>query len=866
MTTSQNSTAAAEPKKGGFAGLFKKVMPDALVVLFFLAISFFYFMEPLSQGLELGGHDSDASIGLGREQQEYVEQTGEVTRWIGSVFSGMPSYQISPSYEPIHLLGKVAKVYGLGTYGVLSYVFLYLLGFYVLMRTFRFKPWLSALGAVAWAFSSYFFIIIAAGHIWKVMTLAFIPPTIAGLVLCYRGKLLWGGALTALFTGFQIHSNHVQMSYYFLFVMGFIVLAYLVEALIKREGLLRFAKATGVVVLAGLLGLAVNLPNLYHTYEYSKESMRGKGELTPPPSAMSQQTDGGLERDYITNWSYGIDETLTLLIPNFKGGGSGMVTEIPNIDQHEAYPRFYQCAIQAQGAMGEAGVQGPLPGLDQYWGDQPFTVGPVYVGAFICFLFVLGLFYVRGPLKWGLLAATILSLLFAWGRNLMPVTNFFIDYLPMYNKFRTVSSALVMAEFTMPFLAMLCLAEIVRRPEVLGERRIGLLVAFALTGGLSLLYAVFPSAAGDCLSANEVQAMARLSTVLPPDFMAAYADSVSAIRHSVLSADAWRSFWIVLAGVVMLWCYGRGYLKSWLLCLLLLAMTLVEMWQINTRYLNVDNFTDPVQRREQLQKTPADELILQDPDPHYRVLNLGGGNPFNENNTSYWHKSIGGYHAAKLHRYQDLIERRITPEYYAMVQQLAMAEGNMEAIAGDSVMPVLNMLNMKYLILGQGAQAQPFLNSHANGNGWFVEKLTYVKNADEEMAALAHLDTKHEAVAAERFKEQLGEGALGTGSVKLTSHAPNELHYDVESANGGLVVFSEIYYPGWTATVDGQEVELGRVNYVLRAMRMPAGKHKVVLEFRPKTVDVTNTIAYVALVLILALFGLALFINLRKQK
>lgn len=865
MTTSTSTTAAAS-QKGGFLSLLKKILPDALVVFFFLAISAAYFVTPLSQNLELGGHDSDASIGLGQEQKLYMERTGEVSRWIGSVFSGMPTYQISPSYEPIRMLGEVAKVYGLGTSGVLSYVFLYLLGFYVLMRTFKIKPWLSALGAVAWAFSSYFFIIIAAGHIWKVMTLAFIPPTIAGLVLCYRGKYLWGGALTALFTGFQIHSNHVQMSYYFLFVMGFIVLAYLVEALVKREGLMRFVKATGTVVLAGLLGLAVNLPNLYHTYEYSKESMRGKGELTPPAAAQKQQTDGGLERDYITNWSYGIDETLTLLIPNFKGGGSGMITEVPDIDKHEAYPQFYQCAINAQGAMGEAGVQGPLPGLDQYWGDQPFTVGPVYVGAFICFLFVLGLFYVRGPLKWGLLAATLLSLLFAWGRNLMPVTDFFIDYLPMYNKFRTVSSALVMAEFTIPFLAMLCLAEIVRRPAVLGERRIGLLVAFLLTGGVSLLFAVFPSAAGDCLSVNEVQAMNRLATVLPPDFIAAYTDSVSAIRHSILSADAWRSFWIILVGVALLWCYGRGYLKSYLLCIILLVVTLGEMWNINRRYLNDENFTDPIQRREQLQKTPADEQILQDPDLHYRVLNLGGGNPFNENNTSYWHKSIGGYHAAKLHRYQDLIEHRITPEYYAMVQHLAVAEGDMAAIAGDSIMPVLNMLNMKYVILGQGMQAQAFLNPHANGNGWFVEKLTYVKNADEEMAALATLDTKREAVADERFKAQLGEGALGGGSVTLTKYEPNELHYDVESANGGLLVFSEIYYPGWTAKVDGEEVALGRVDYVLRALRMPAGKHKVVLEFRPQSVTTTNAVAYGALVLILALFGFALYSAFRKQK
>ncbi len=843
---------------------FKNALPDVCAVVFFLVVSFAYFMTPISQGLVLGGQDSEASIGLGQEQKTYVEQTGEVSRWTNSVFSGMPTYQISPSYEPMQLLGKVSGIYGLGTSGVLSYVFLYLLGFYILMRALRFKPLLSALGAVVWAFSSYFFIIIAAGHIWKVLTLAFIPPTIAGLVLCYRGKLLWGGALTALFTAFQVQSNHLQMTYYFLFVMGFIVVAYAIDAVVRKK-LPQFFKATGVALIAGLLGVCVNLPNLYHTYEYSKESMRGKGELTPTAGAAAQQTDGGLDRDYITNWSYGIGETMTLMIPNFKGGGSGSIMNLPGIEEKEAFGAFYQSAVQTQQIAAEQGRQVSPPGLNQYWGDQPFTVGPVYVGAFVCFLFIFGLFCVKGPLKWGLLAATILSLLFAWGRNWMPVTDFFIDYLPMYNKFRTVSSALVMAEFTIPFLAMLCLAEIVRRPEVLGEKRIGLGVSMGLTLGVCLVLAAFPGVAGNCLSDEEARAMQQLATVCPPDIIAAYTDSIAALRHGILAADAWRSFFIILVGVALLWCYGRGYIKSWVLCGALLIVCLGDMWMVNKRYLNDGTFTDPVHRLEGMVKTPADEQILQDNDPHYRVLNLGT-NTFNENNTSYHHKSIGGYHPAKLHRYQDLIERHISPQSMRMAQALAAAQGDMAAVNGDSIMPVLNMLNMKYAIFGAGSQAQAFLNPHANGNGWFVSELQFVKNADEEIAALSTLNTKQTAVADERFKAQLDGTPLDSGTVRLTHYAPNELHYDISSAEGGLVVFSEVYYPGWTATIDGQPVELGRTNYVLRALRVPAGSHKVVMTFRPSTVSVTNAIAYGALGFVLLLFLFALWRELKSKK
>lgn len=862
--------------------IFKKIQADLLVVLIFLAVSVAYFISPLSEGLVLGGHDSVAAVGLGQEQKEYrATHGGETTRWSNAIFSGMPTYQTAPTYSATDTVSALSQIYGLGTghwFPAISYLFLYLLGFYILLRAFNFKPYLAALGAVLWAFSSYFMIIIAAGHIWKVMTLAFIPPTIGGLILCYRGKYLWGAAVTALFTAFQVMSNHMQMTYYFLFVMLFLVIAYFVDAIVRHK-LGSWLKATAVLAVAGVLGVAANLPNIYHTYEYAKESMRGKAELTPQPAAKGEtaqkQTDG-LDRDYITMWSYGIDETLTLLVPDYKGGGSQSILDRDGVEDLPGYDDFYQCAGQTQAAMQQANIQAYPPGVQLYWGDQPFTVGPVYIGAFVCFLFILGLFYVKGPVKWGLLAATLLSLLFAWGKNI-GVTDFFIDHLPMYAKFRTVSSALVIAEFTMPLLAVLCLYEISRNKQLFNLtswkgaplcKRIGLPVASVLTLGLSLLLWVAPGVAGDCISTADMQTFDMMRQAgFPADLIGRYMAAITSMHHAILSADALRSACIIVLGMLVLWAYATDKLKGWMCCSLLALICLADLWQIDKRYLNDDSFTDETTQSEGFAKSPADARILQDKS-YYRVLNLStGGSPFNEttNATSYYHHSIGGYHAAKLHRYQDLIDRQLNAEIQHLADAINNAEGDMTRVPGDSVAAVLNMLNTKYIMFGKQAN-QVIENPYANGNGWFVRQLNFVKNADAEMAALGKLDTKHVAVADEKFRSTLEGTALDSGSVSLQQYAPNDLKYTVESAKGGLVVFSEIYYSGWTVTIDGKPAELGRVNYVLRALKVPAGKHEVQMTFRPASITTTNTIAYVALLLVVALFAIAVWRNCRKTE
>lgn len=862
--------------------IFKKIQADLLVVLIFLAVSVAYFISPLSEGLVLGGHDSVAAVGLGQEQKEYrATHGGETTRWSNAIFSGMPTYQTAPTYSATDTVSALSQIYGLGTghwFPAISYLFLYLLGFYILLRAFNFKPYLAALGAVLWAFSSYFMIIIAAGHIWKVMTLAFIPPTIGGLILCYRGKYLWGAAVTALFTAFQVMSNHMQMTYYFLFVMLFLVIAYFVDAIVRHK-LGSWLKATAVLAVAGVLGVAANLPNIYHTYEYAKESMRGKAELTPQPAAKGEtaqkQTDG-LDRDYITMWSYGIDETLTLLVPDYKGGGSQSILDRDGVEDLPGYDDFYQCAGQTQAAMQQANIQAYPPGVQLYWGDQPFTVGPVYIGAFVCFLFILGLFYVKGPVKWGLLAATLLSLLFAWGKNI-GVTDFFIDHLPMYAKFRTVSSALVIAEFTMPLLAVLCLYEISRNKQLFNLtswkgaplcKRIGLPVASVLTLGLCLLLWIAPGVAGDCISTADMQTFDMMRQAgFPADLIGRYMAAITSMHHAILSADALRSACIIVLGMLVLWAYATDKLKGWMCCSLLALICLADLWQIDKRYLNDDSFTDETTQSEGFAKSPADARILQDKS-YYRVLNLStGGSPFNEttNATSYYHHSIGGYHAAKLHRYQDLIDRQLNAEIQHLADAINNAEGDMTRVPGDSVAAVLNMLNTKYIMFGKQAN-QVIENPYANGNGWFVRQLNFVKNADVEMAALGKLDTKHVAVADEKFRSTLEGTALDSGSVSLQQYAPNDLKYTVESAKGGLVVFSEIYYPGWTVTIDGKPAELGRVNYVLRALKVPAGKHEVQMTFRPASITTTNTIAYVALLLVVALFAIAVWRNCRKTE
>lgn len=825
----------------------KKWLPDVLAVVLFALISFAYFFPADIEGKILYRHDSAASKGLGREMAEYKAQTGEVTRWMNSVFSGMPTYQSAPEYTSTKGVQGALSVYHLFLPENVWYVFAYLLGFYILLRAFDFRQSLAVLGSIIWAFSTYFLIIIAAGHIWKVMALAYLPPMIAGVVLSYRGKYLWGFIVTAIFSAFEVNANHVQMTYYFLFVILFMIIAYLVDAIRKKE-LARFGKATAVCAAGAVIGICLNLSNLYHTWEYSKETMRGKSELVKKDVA--NQTSTGLDRDYITQWSYGIDETWTLLVPNTKGGASVPLVESETAMKH-ADPNFAPIYQQ----------------LGQYWGEQPGTQGPVYVGAFVLMLFILGLFIVKGPMKWALLAATVLSVLLAWGKNFMPFTNFFIDYVPMYAKFRTVASILVIAEFTIPLLAMLALKKIVDEPEILTKRIKTVYLSFGLTGGIAVLFALFPTLFfSDFISSNEMKAL----MTLPQEYVNPVIDNLRDMREAVFTADCWRSALVVVIGTLCLLLFKARKLKANYMVGAIIVLCLIDLWQVNKRYLNNDMFVPKSEREAPIQETETDRIIIQDKTDlgNYRVLNLAS-NTFNENETSYFHNSIGGYHAAKLRRYQDMIDMYIAPEMGSLMQAVAQAGGDMSKVNGDSIFPVLNMLNARYFILPlQDGQTVPVQNPYVYGPAWYVDNLTYVDNANAEIERVGKMDIRHEAVADKRFEAQLKTAVKqdSTSVVKLTSYMSDRLTYDVNSSKGGVIVFSEVYYPGWTATVDGQPVELGRVNYLLRAVNVAPGKHKIELAFHPKSVTTTETIAYVAYAVLLLAILLLAYIEYRKKR
>ena len=826
---------------------FKKLLPDLVVILFFAVIAFLYFFPAVTEGKILAQHDAVAGIGSGREMQEYLEKTGERTRWTNSIFGGMPTYQMAPSYDSTNTLGFIQQVYHLFLPTYVWYVFVMLLGFYILLRAFDFKVWLASLGAVLWAFSSYFFIIIAAGHIWKLMTLAYIPPTIAGMVLVYRKKWLAGGVVTALFVALQIFSNHPQMSYYFLFVMLFMAIAYGVLAWQKKQ-LPDFFKSTGVLVVAGLVGVCVNLSNLYHTYEYSKESMRGKSDLVKENSA--DQTDSGLERSYITQWSYGIGETFSLLVPNVKGGAS--VPLAANEKAMEKANPAYQ-SLYAQ--------------LGQYWGEQPGTSGPVYVGAFVMFLFILGLFIVKGPMKWALVVGTLFSITLSWGHNFMGLTDFFIDYIPMYSKFRAVSSILVIAEFTIPLLAMLALKEVMERPALFAEQKKAFYISFGLTGGLSLLFALFPTVFfPSYVSSMEMNA---LQGAIPADQLAPILVNLEEMRRSLFTADAWRSFFVIVIGCVLL----GGYLfRKWnakVTVGALLLLCIVDMWSVNKRYLYDEQFAAKgTEMKPFLEPSETDKEILKDKTLDYRVLNMAT-NTFNENNTAYWHKSIGGYHAAKLRRYQEMIEAHIQGEMETLFTMIPEVGADLSKIDVTDT-PVLDMLNTRYYIvpLQQGATA-PLFNPHALGNAWLVKEVKYVNNANEEIDAIHGMNPRETAIVDKRFAETVKQPAAMPDSldnIVLKSYAPNALQYEVDTKQGGTVIFSEIYYPGWRSYIDGEEVSHGRANYILRAMNVPAGKHTIEFVFDPQSLHATETIAFIALgIMLLGALG-SIVMGLRKAK
>ncbi|MBI5541207.1 MAG: YfhO family protein [Bacteroidia bacterium] len=793
---------------------FKTIAPHLVAVVLFLIVTYAYF-SPLLEGKQIKQSDVTNFYGMSKEAMDYKEATGETALWTNSMFGGMPTYLII-GVAKSNLFIKVHNFLTLGGAKPAGMVFLYLLGFYIALLAFRVNPWLSIAGALAYGFSSYFFIILEPGHITKAIALGYMPALIGGVYLAYNRKILMGGLLFGVFLTLQLLINHLQITYYTFIIILVLGIFEFVRA-IREKLILNFAKATVVLLFTAILAIGSNFTNLWLTSEYGKYSMRGKTELT---SDKENQT-AGLEKDYATAWSYGKAETLTLLIPNINGGSSGGELS-KNSETYDYFNKLYG-SMQAEQIV----KQMPL-----YWGDQPFTSGPVYAGAVVMFLFVLGLFLLKGHLKWWLLIITIISIMLAWGKNFMGLTDFFLEYVPGYNKFRTVSMILIIAEFALPLLAVLTIDNILKEGVEKKKLIKCLKWSLGIVGGIVLIITVVPSAFFDFSCAGDAQ----------------YAEAgypmkeLLADRETLLRMDGFRSlvFIILIAAVVLF--AGLKKLKPGIAILIVGVLFIADLWPVNKRYLNNDMFISKADQRAPFLPSQANLDILKDTDPNFRVLNIAA-NTFNDASTSYFHKSIGGYHGAKMKRYQELIDKQIS-------------KNNMQ---------VLNMLNTKYIIVptkDKGPVAQQ--NPYAMGNAWFVKSYKLAENADSELSALTNFDPAKEAIVDKRYASMLTtfkSDSDSTSYIKLTKYSPNYLSYESNSKVEQLAVFSEIYYDkGWNVFIDDKPATYFRANYVLRAMIIPASKHKIEFKFEPEGYIIGEKVSLASsILLVLMLLGTAFF-------
>lgn len=857
----------------------------SMAVLAVVSLAFFY--PDSIEGNSLQQSDIRQGIANGQEAKIFQESTGEQTLWTNSLFGGMPTFQISPSYPSNSLFTWIDTVYGLGLPAPSNLLFMMMFGFLILLFAMRFRWYYALLGAIAWGLSSYFVIIIGAGHIWKFVALAYIPPTIAGMMLIYRGRYVAGAAMMSLCATMQLNANHPQMSYYFFFVMAALAIAWFVEAY-RNKTIKKWLTATAISAGAGILALGANLPSLYNTYEYAKETKRAQSELTPVETVedvSEHKSTGGMPYDQIVGWSYGRSETFSLLVPNVKGGASarpegGHMTYL-SLDK---LPEATQYGNTPAGAM--------LPYLSQYFNDSEGTNGPVYVGALIVALFILGCFIVRGPMKWAIVSVTLLSVLLSFGRNFETLTDFMIFHFPLYNKFRAVESILVIAEFTMPLLAVMALHKLFTTTDSFKVYRRPIYLSFGFTALICVLALLTPSIFGEAITGADhsvaqniqaqIQSMAQqygLNRSQLDAEMYQYSLSnpvnVSAIenlRYGMVKADGLRSLIFIAFGLVAIFFCCKGTIKARVATLIVAGLVLIDLYGVDKRYISHSSFApNNTSATASYAPTPdaLDSEILKDEGLNYRVLDIPG---FDLPDRSYFHKMLGGYHAAKLRRYDDLIQRRLRPVlalgYYPELRDDSVSSSYPEAVRDAATnYRVLDMLNTRYIITGDKDYPLAY-NEHALGNAWFVDSLVYVEDADAEMAALGKIDPARVAVADRRFSEVIGHGVGQTmpgDSIYLTEYQPNRLTYTATTTNGGLGVFSEIYFPwGWSATIDGQPAEIARVNYLLRAIVIPAGRHEVVMSFDPQSLHTTSAIAYVCISLIYMLCLGGVFISLRR--
>ncbi len=855
----------------------------SVAVIAIISLAFFY--PDNFDGNSLRQPDMQQGAANGQEAKVYEETTGEKALWTDALFGGMPTFQISPSYPSNDLFTWLNTVYGLGLPAPSNLLFMMMFGFLILLFALKLRWYYALIGAIAWGFSSYFIIIIGAGHIWKFLALTYVPPTIAGLILLYQGRKMCGAAMLALFAMLQLNANHPQMTYYFGLVMIIIAVCYLIQAL-RKHTLRRWCIASAIALGAGALALGANAPSLYNTWKYSKETKRSQSELTPllsaNPAAVAERPTGGLPKTDILGWSYGTSEMFSLIVPNIKGGASA---------RPEAGRMVPMSLDKLAGADQYSSTSPLLPYMSQYFNDSEGTNGPVYVGAIIFALFLLGCFIVRGPLKWAMIASTVMSVLLSLGYNAQWLSDFMIYHFPMYSKFRAVESILVVAEFAMPLLGILALAQLLEAGEDAWKKyRRPLCISFGVPAVISLAAWFAPGVFGPAISGSDRDTTEQLQQMVAQQALGSgytqedlngilfhyslanpdNSKAITALRHGMVSADGRRSFLFLAFAALILGLYLFRRVRLGVAAAGVGILVTADLYTADKRYVSHSSF-GPAGPSGAIAFTPDDndKAILADGEGHYRVLDIPG---FYSANRSYFHKTLGGYHAAKLNRYEDIIQRKLQPMlqvgYYPDSPELDDPEVAEIASRLRTAYRITDMLNARYVITGD--QRAPIMrNNHALGNAWFVDSIVWVDGADSEMAALdaSKLDLTHQAVADRRFAGELGKCApiLPGDTLYLTSYTPNEVRYHADTANGGIGVFSEIYFPwGWHATIDGKEVPLARVNYILRALAVPAGSHDIVMRFAPESIRTSSNVAYACVTLIYLLLIAAIFVESRR--
>ena len=828
--------------KNNFLQKNKNVLSIIGAIIVFALITLIYF-SPVLQGKRIKQHDIEMFKGSAQEIIDYRAQTGEQTLWTNSMFGGMPAWNISVKSNS-NLTAPIYKSLSLGFPHPIGSVFICMLGFFVLLLVLDCGFWISFIGAIAYGFTSYLFIVIGAGHNAKAVAMAYMAPVLAGILLTYKGKYLWGSILTAFAMAFEIRAGHIQITYYLAIIAIILVVAELINS-IKDKQLGHFFKASGALATAAIIGVLTSSTSLYANYEFGKETTRGKPILTRNDGNQTK----GLDRDYITQWSYGIGETWSLMIPNAKGGASAYIGN-NNSALDKAEPRFRQNIAQS----------------NAYWGDQPGTSGPVYVGAIVVFLFLLGALTVKGPIKWGLLIATILSILLSWGKNFMGFTNFFLDYLPGYDKFRAVSMTLVIAEVTMPLLGFLGLAEIAKSSENFKKNLNKFWIALGVTAGFCLLFFIAPKLFFSFLSEGEAQQFGEMMKGQDGAVYSAFASSLENVRVAIFRKDAIRSFIFIILSAIPIFLYGKGKLKATPAFIILAVLVVIDMFPIDKRYLNNDNFISKQKYDKPFVASNADKYILADPAIDFRVVNLTR-DVFNDASASYFHKSVGGYCGAKLRRYQDVITQYMGKEVQNFSSIFKNATTEDALVSGLERQKTLNMLNTKYIIYDP--EATPLENPCAFGNAWIADDILWVQTPNDEIDAIANTDLRHTAIVNKEFESQVGDyrPTDSPGQIELIEYKPNQLTYRFNANEDKLVVFSEVWTSkGWKMFVDGQEHPLLRANYLLRSALIPAGKHEIMMEYKPSAYRIGNTVAFVSSLIMLIGLAAAIILSFRKNK